>query len=184
MSSFPDVYKRQHQQFYVDMAEKWNAENPDKKVKLVLSNMAYDDMHNKLSLALESGEGAPDIVDIELGKFPAFMTGKIGLMDLTSAIEPYRDTVVESRLDIYSKDGKIYGFPTHVGTTVAFYNEDLLNAAGVDYKSIKTWDDFKEAGVKYHEAVSYTHLPSQERGEAGYGQRLQLFGFPRQGDVF
>ena len=70
-----------HQQFYVDMAEKWNAENPDKKVKLVLSNMAYDDMHNKLSLALESGEGAPDIVDIELGKFPAFMTGKIGLMD-------------------------------------------------------------------------------------------------------
>ena len=138
-----------HQQFYVDMAEKWNAENPDKKVKLVLSNMAYDDMHNKLSLALESGEGAPDIVDIELGKFPAFMTGKIGLMDLTSAIEPYRDTVVESRLDIYSKDGKIYGFPTHVGTTVAFYNEDLLNAAGVDYKSIKTWDDFKEAGVKY-----------------------------------
>ena len=44
-----------HQQFYVDMAEKWNAENPDKKVKLVLSNMAYDDMHNKLSLALESG---------------------------------------------------------------------------------------------------------------------------------
>lgn len=142
-----------HQQFYVDMAEKWNAENPDKKVKLVLSNMAYDDMHNKLSLALESGEGAPDIVDIELGKFPAFMTGKIGLMDLTSAIEPYRDTVVESRLDIYSKDGKIYGFPTHVGTTVAFYNEDLLNAAGVDYKSIKTWDDFKEAGVKYYEAT-------------------------------
>lgn len=48
------------------MAEKWNEENPDRKVKLVLSNMAYDDMHNKLSLALESGEGAPDVVDIEL----------------------------------------------------------------------------------------------------------------------
>ena len=64
-----------HQQFYTDMAEKWNEEHPDKKVKLVLSNMAYDDMHNKLSLALESGEGAPDVVDIELGKFPAFMTG-------------------------------------------------------------------------------------------------------------
>lgn len=64
-----------HQDFYTDMAEKWNEEHPDKKVKLVLSNMAYDDMHNKLSLALESGEGAPDVVDIELGKFPAFMTG-------------------------------------------------------------------------------------------------------------
>lgn len=142
-----------HQQFYTDMAEKWNEENPDKKVKLVLSNMAYDDMHNKLSLALESGEGAPDIVDIELGKFPAFMTGEIGLRDLTDVIDPYRDTVVQSRLDIYSKDGKEYGLPTHVGATVAFYNTELLDAAGVNYEDIKTWDDFKAAGVKYNEAT-------------------------------
>ena len=108
-----------HQDFYTDMAEKWNEENPDRKVKLVLSNMAYDDMHNKLSLALESGEGAPDVVDIELGKFPAFMTGNIGLKDLTDAIAPYKDNVVQSRLDLYSKDGKCYGLPTHVGTTAA-----------------------------------------------------------------
>jgi arabinosaccharide transport system substrate-binding protein len=46
-----------HQDFYVNMAEKWNEAHPDKKVKLVLSNMPYDDMHNKLSLALESGDG-------------------------------------------------------------------------------------------------------------------------------
>ena len=49
------------------------------------------------------------------------------------------------------KDGKYYGFPTHVGTTVAFYNDDLLKEAGIDYTTIKTWDDFKAAGVKYHE---------------------------------
>lgn len=140
-----------HQDFYTNMAEKWNEANPDKKVKLVLSNMAYDDMHNKLSLALESGEGAPDVVDIELGKFPAFTTGKIGLMDLTSAIEPYKDKVVESRLDLYGKDGKYYGLPTHVGTTVAFYNTEALEAAGIDYTTIKTWEDFKNAGVKYKE---------------------------------
>ena len=119
-----------HQKFYTEMAKKWNEEHPDKKVKLVLSNMQYDDMHNKLSLALESGKGAPDVVDIELGKFPSFTNGKIGLMDLTDAIAPYKDNVVESRLDIYGKDGKYYGFPTHVGTTVAFYNDDLLKEAG------------------------------------------------------
>ena len=45
-----------HQKFYTEMAKKWNEEHPDKKVKLVLSNMQYDDMHNKLSLALESGK--------------------------------------------------------------------------------------------------------------------------------
>ncbi len=143
-----------HQKFYTDMAEKWNEEHPDKKVKLVLSNMQYDDMHNKLSLALESGEGAPDIADIELGKFPSFTAeSDIKLMDLTDAIAPYKDDIIDSRLEIYSKDGKPYGLPTHVGTTVAFYNEELLSEAGIDYTQIKTWDDFKEAGVKYHEAT-------------------------------
>ena len=150
-----------HQDFYTEMAEKWNEENPDKKVKLVLSNMAYDDMHNKLSLALESGEGAPDVVDIELGKFPAFTTGQIGLMDLTDAIEPYKDKVVESRLDLYAKDGKYYGFPTHVGTTVAFYNTEELEAAGIDYTAIKTWEDFKNAGIKYKEATGKTFAAAE-----------------------
>lgn len=145
-----------HQDFYTNMAEKWNEANPDKKVKLVLSNMAYDDMHNKLSLALESGEGAPDVVDIELGKFPAFTTGTIGLKDLTDAVQPYIDNVVESRLDLYSKDGKYYGLPTHVGTTVAFYNTEALDAAGVDYTAIKTWEDFKNAGIAYKEATGKT----------------------------
>ncbi len=147
-----------HQKFYTEMAKKWNEEHPDKKVKLVLSNMQYDDMHNKLSLALESGKGAPDVVDIELGKFPSFTNGKIGLMDLTDAIAPYKDNVVESRLDIYGKDGKYYGFPTHVGTTVAFYNDDLLKEAGIDYTTIKTWDDFKAAGVKYRRKQVRTSL--------------------------
>jgi len=142
-----------HQEFYTNMAEKWNEANPDKKVKLVLSNMQYDDMHNKLSLALESGEGAPDVVDVELGKFPAFLNGKIGLMDLTSYIDPYRESVVQSRLDIYSKDDAEYGLPTHVGATVAFYNTEALEEADINYEDIKTWDDFKEAGVKYYEAT-------------------------------
>lgn len=79
-------------------------------------------------------------------------------MDLTDAIAPYKDNVVESRLDIYGKDGKYYGFPTHVGTTVAFYNDDLLKEAGIDYTTIKTWDDFKAAGVKYHEKQVRTSL--------------------------
>ena len=147
-----------HQKFYTEMAKKWNEEHPDKKVKLVLSNMQYDDMHNKLSLALESGKGAPDVVDIELGKFPSFTNGKIGLMDLTDAIAPYKDNVVESRLDIYGKDGKYYGFPTHVGTTVAFYNDDLLKEAGKrpvivkkDVPGFLANRMQHAAGVKYHE---------------------------------
>ncbi len=137
-----------HGQFYEDMLQRWNEENPDKQINVKLNVMPYDDMHNKLTLALQSGEGAPDMVDIEIGKFPSYLQGEVQFMDLTSYVDPYREDIVASRLDIYSKDGKNYGIPTHVGATVAFYNTEILEEAGVDYTTIKTWDDYKAAGEK------------------------------------
>lgn len=147
------TFVEMHGNFYEQMAEKWNAEHPDKQIKLNVNVMPFDDMHNKLQIALNSGTGTPDFVDIEVSKFANFTQGTPALMDLTKAAEPYTSTgdIVQSRLDIYSNDGKLYGIPTHVGATVAFYNTELLEAAGIDYTTIKTWDDFKEAGSKYYE---------------------------------
>ena len=110
-------------------------------------------MHNKLQSALLSGKGAPDMCDIEVGKFPNFLKGEPQLETFDDVIGPYKDKIVKSRLDLYSKDGKVYGLPTHVGATVAFYNTELLEAAGIDYTTIKTWDDFKAAGEKYYAAT-------------------------------
>ena len=142
-----------HGKFYEAMAEKWNEKNPDKQVKIEVNVMPYDDMHNKLQLALNSGQGVPDIVDIEVSKFANFTAGTPALEDLTAVAAPYASTIVKARMDLYSKDGKQYGLPTHVGTTLAFYNTELLDAAGVDYTTIKTWDDFKAAGQKYNAAT-------------------------------
>lgn len=144
-----------HGTFYEEMAKKWNEANPDKQISINVNVMPYDDMHNKLQIALTAGEGTPDFVDIEQGKFANFMQGTPALMDLTEVAKPYTSEgqVVQSRLDIYSKDGALYGLPTHVGATVAFYNVELLEAAGIDYTTIVTWDDFKEAGIKYYEAT-------------------------------
>ena len=95
----------------------------------------------------------PDMCDIEVGKFPNFLKGEPQLETFDDVIGPYKDKIVKSRLDLYSKDGKVYGLPTHVGATVAFYNTELLEAAGIDYTTIKTWDDFKAAGEKYYAAT-------------------------------
>lgn len=140
-----------HAQFYTEMAEIWNEQNPDKLVQIAVNVLPYDDMHNKLQIALTSGQGAPDISDIEAGKFPQFTQGTPALMDLTEAAAPYRDNIVEARLDLFSKDDALYGLDFHVGATVAFYNTELLEAAGIDYTTIVTWDDYKEAGVEYFE---------------------------------
>lgn len=140
-----------HGQHFQKMVEKWNIDNPTRQINLKVTVLPYEDMHSKLQIALQTGEGAPDICDIELGKFANFLKGEPQLEVLNDVVEPYKDKIVQSRLDIYSKDGNVYGIPSHVGATVAFYNKEILEAAGVDYTKIVTWADFKEAGLKVKE---------------------------------
>ncbi len=84
-------------------------------------------------------------VDIEIAKYPNFLKGNIQLAPLNDVIDPVRDKFVTARLDIYSKDGKNYGLPFHVGASVIYYNMEILKAAGVDPYKIKTWDDYMVA---------------------------------------
>jgi len=137
------------------MEKRWNEENPDRPIKLKVTVYPYDDMHNKLQLAANSGSGMPDVVDIEVSQFSNFVGegGKSPLSDLTEAAKPYKDDIVQARLDLYKREGVQYGLPTHVGAFVAFYNTALLEEAKVDYKTIKTWDDFEKAGAEYNEAT-------------------------------
>lgn len=166
------TFQEVHRQFYESMAEKWNEENPDKPVNLTVSVQPFDDMHNKLTIALQSGEGAPDMCDVEINKFPTYLEGEPQFMDLTSYVDPYRDDIVASRLEVYSKDGVNYGIPTHVGATVAFYDTSILEPAGVDYKEIKTWDDYKEAGLKVVEATGKAMGAAETNGTFIYQAML------------
>ena len=148
------VFVELHGKFYQAMVDSWNKLHPDRAINLTITVLPYDDMHNKLQIALQAnGEGAPDICDIEIGKFPNFLQGTPQLEDLTDAVEPYRKDLVESRLAIYSKDKKLYGIDFHVGATVMFYNTEMLEKAGVDYKTIKTWADYAVAGEKVLKAT-------------------------------
>ncbi len=141
-----------HNTFYASMLEKWNAANPDKQIQITFTTYPYADMHNKLMLANQSGTGAPDLCDVEIGQFPNFLQGEVQFYPLNDAVAPYKDDLVQARLDIYSKDGTYYGAPTHVGATVMYYNTKILSQYGIDYTTIKTWDDFTKAGEELYKA--------------------------------
>jgi arabinosaccharide transport system substrate-binding protein len=149
------VFAELHATYYEQMAKLWNEENPDRPIDLKVTVYPYEDMHNKLLLAANSGSGLPDVVDIEVNQFSNFVAqdGRTPLADLTEAAEPYQDDIVQARLDLYTRDGVVLGFPTHVGAFVAFYNTRLLEKAGIDYTTIKTWQDFQEAGAAYNKAT-------------------------------
>ncbi|WP_096438626.1 ABC transporter substrate-binding protein [Alteribacter populi] len=146
-------FQELHTQFFEDAVNRWNEEFPDRAIQLTAETYPYDQMHNNLLLSLQSGSGAPDIADIEIGQYANFMQGEVQLESMNDLVEPELGNLVESRYEIYAKDGEYYGLPTHVGATVMFYNEEIMEEAGVDIDSIGTWDDYVEAG---HQVVENT----------------------------
>jgi len=120
-----------HVEFYQEMVKLWNEKNPDRPVAINPTALGYDDMHNKLLIALQSGSGAPDIVDIEIGKYANYLMGETQLVPLNRVIEPELPNI---------------GICFHVGASVTYYNKDIMEAAGVDPASIITWEDYANAG--------------------------------------
>jgi ABC-type sugar transport system, periplasmic component len=147
------TFVEQHKQFFNDATATWNIENKDRQINLAIEVYPYDEMHSKLQIALQSGAGAPDIVDIEASRYPIFLNGNILLIPLNSIVEPIKEELIMGRLENYAKKGKYYGIDYHVGVTVAFYNREILDKAGVNPDDIKLWSDFVAAGIKVKEAT-------------------------------
>ena len=162
MWSFVDV----HNEFYGKMVEKWNEENPDRQLNVTFSTYPYSDMHNKLMMSLQAGSGAPDMCDVEIGQFPNYTGADTPLYALNDALAPYEADCVQSRLDVYSKaDGTRIGVPTHVGASVMYWNAEIFEKYGLDYKSVKTWDDYTKLGEQLRDASNgEVYLPSVDTG--------------------
>lgn len=147
--SFVDL----HNEFYGKMVELWNEQNPDEQIQITFSTYPYGDMHNKLMMSLQSGSGAPDLCDIEIGQFPNYLGDDCPLYPLNDAAAPYFEDILEARRLVYSKeDGTLVGMPTHVGAALMYWNAELLEQYGLDYKSVKTWDDYTKLGEALRDA--------------------------------
>jgi arabinosaccharide transport system substrate-binding protein len=142
------VFVDRHGLFLQHQAERWNEVNPDRPINLTYEQIDYTQMHDNLLASLLVGVGAPDLVDVEIKKFATFTKGDIQFIPLDDAIDPYRDDIIQSRLAPYTANGHNYGIDYHLGSFVMYYNTAILEAAGVDVDSIKTWDDYVEAGKK------------------------------------
>lgn len=135
-----------HADFLIAQAERFNEENDNYNIIIKSSTAEFGEMHDRLLVALQSGSGAPDLVDIEIGRFGTFTRGDVALHPLNDVVDPYRDELVEERLAPYEVDGVPYGIDYHLGAYVMYYNQEIMDEAGVDVDAIVTWDDYIEAG--------------------------------------
>ncbi|MEM7734692.1 MAG: extracellular solute-binding protein [Deinococcota bacterium] len=137
-----------HARWFREQAERYKAEvNPDFDLNVV--EIAYDDMHDRLRISLQSGGvGAPDLSDVEQGAFGSFLRGggDPGFVPLNDLLESggYSEQLVSARQALYTYDGTIYGVEHALTPVVLYYRADVWEGAGVDPQSFETWDDFIE----------------------------------------
>lgn len=132
-----------------EIAANYNAANPGVNVVVeYLENEAYK---AKLPTLLQS-EDKPDIIYSWGGGVMRAQDEAGYLMDLSDARADLEKNIFPAALDAYSIDGKQVGIPYDFSQVALFYNKALMEKAGVDPKSMETWDGFLAAVKKLKEA--------------------------------
>lgn len=87
------TYVEQHTEFMQDAVDTWNAAHPDEMIELKTETYPTEDMHSKLLITLQSGDGAPDLVDVNVARFSDFMQGDSKVfVELNDIIEPEKES--------------------------------------------------------------------------------------------
>jgi len=126
---------------YRTCAAAFEKQNPD--IKINITQISWNDYWNALNEAFVLGIG-PDVITNSLTRFPELIRFN-RLLDLKPLIA--RDKVpteiyFPGLVQVWSRDGKQYGFPKDWSTVAIAYNKAMLEKAGVDPNSLSnlTWN--------------------------------------------
>ncbi len=150
---------------YQKCADDFHAANPDVTVKL--SQFGWNDYWTKVTTGFISGT-APDVFVDHLSKYPEFVT--------TAQIAPLDDQIAKDgvKTDIYqpgladlwvAEDGKRYGLPKDFDTIGVFYNQDMVDKAGLTKDQLDKLEWNATDGGTYEKAIA--HLTVDVNGKRG-----------------
>lgn len=159
---------------------------PNVEVNLV--KMGVWDIHDKLLVALASGKGAPDVVELVGRRFSSYTrTGR--LLDMTRQLGKYQKDFVKTSWENVMYKGKVYGLPYDYMPAVVYYRVDVFDRYGIDPKKIVTWDEFIAAGqelARHGHAIAPVFVPAGQWGANCFVLYLQSRGvniFDEDGNV-
>ena len=129
--------------------------NPDIQVELeFLENQSFK---SKLTTLLQS-KNKPDIFFSWGGGVFREQAEAGVLKDISKDMKgAWADSLSPAGVDGFSHNGKVYGAPYYMAQVGFWYNKALLAKAGVDVKSLNTWEGFL-AGVKKLKSAGITPI--------------------------
>lgn len=128
--------------------DRFMEENPS--IKIEVTTVPYPEYQQRLLTAVQGGN-PPDIATLDQIWVGAFaQAGAVEeLTDEAEAAGLSRDQFFGGAWDSAVFNDGLYGIPFNVDVwQFSFYNKDLLDAAGVDPESLKTFDGLKQAAEK------------------------------------
>lgn len=137
------------------LAGSFEQRHPGTTVEVV--DIGYDNAYDKIIVGLRGGTGLADVLTVEGSHMPRF-TGSFptGFYDLTSLGGRYGgDFDRAAWRTVTGADRKVFALPWDIGPCALYYRADHFRAAGVDARSLRTWDDYVEAGVRVKQVTGH-----------------------------
>ncbi len=135
---------RNKDDWYTSMEKKFLEEHPNITLNKVVKE---GDPGNEFYQAVASGT-APDLVNCSFTMMDSYITSGI-LEPLNQYTDEWEEwgNFTKEYVDMFTKDGKIYGVPNQVAPMLFGYNKALFEEAGIK-EPPKTWDEALEDAKK------------------------------------
>jgi ABC-type glycerol-3-phosphate transport system substrate-binding protein len=134
--------------YYRKMAELYKKKVPAFAAEV--QAFGYTEMPDKLAVAMKTGAGTPDVVQLDEIFLSLYLNDPVPFLDLTARVKASGlDTkILKQRLALFTHGGKTYGLPQSVSAIVLYYRQDLLEKVGLTPADLATWDGILAAGKK------------------------------------
>jgi multiple sugar transport system substrate-binding protein len=128
-----------------------NTRHPDMNIELEYTDFLYNETRSQILNRISNGDPI-DIVSVDqiwLGEF----AGKGLLKNLTDEFEQWgrMSDLYEANLDGCVYNNTLYGLWLWTDVRGMWYWKDMLQEAGIDPESLKTWDGYTSAAVQLDE---------------------------------
>ena len=152
ISSFQD------QIYYEKMAELFAKKN--KSFELEVKAYGFREMPDKLGVALRSGNGIPDMVQLDETFFGVFLNGPSPFMDLTELAKKSNldKTLHPRRLEVFTYKDQLLGLPQSLSAMVMYYRKDLFKEFKIKPEELKTWKDVARVGQELQDSQGQRFL--------------------------
>ena len=152
ISSFQD------QVYYEKMADLFAEKNKD--FNLEIKAYGFREMPDKLGVALRTGEGIPDMVQLDETFFGVFLNGPSPFLDLTDLAKKSKlDKLMHTRrLEVFTYKNQLLGLPQSLSAMVLYYRKDLFEEFKIKPNDLKTWKDLARIGEELQESQGQRFL--------------------------